>query len=418
MDELSYLCIDLKSFYASVECAARGLDPMTTDLVVADPTRGKGTLCLAVSPSLKEKGVKNRCRVYEIPENLTYITAPPRMQLYIDTSAEIYGIYLDFMAKDDIHVYSVDECFLYVAPYLKLYHMNAREFGVILMEEIEKRLHLPATCGIGTNLYLAKVALDITAKHAPDRIGCLDEQQYRDTLWKHLPLTDFWRIGRGTERRLRGYGILTMEDIAHSDPAFLKKLFGVDAEILYDHAWGREPVSMNDVKSYRSSMHSLSSGQVLLRDYNYEDALLIVKEMAALSCLDLVAGKLVTDSLTLFIGYSGELYPPARKSAKMGTQTSSVTMITDAFVRIYREIVNPCLPIRYVGLNFNHVVPEGYEQLQLFLDPEQQLKERAVQQSVLSLQGRYGRSVVQKGMNLLEAGTTKERLNQIGGHRK
>lgn len=292
-----YLCIDLKSFYASVECAERGLDSMTTDLVVADPSRDKGTICLAVSPSLKAKGVKNRCRVYEIPEHLEYIMAPPRMKLYIDYAARIYKIYMKYIAKEDIQVYSIDEAFMDVTDYLPLYQMSPRELGTAIMNDIHDSLGIMATCGIGTNLYLTKIALDITAKHAPDRIGFLNEKRYCDTLWHHRPITDFWRIGPGTARRLASIGIHDMYGIAHTEEKYLKRLFGIDTGILIDHAWGREPTTITDIKKYKSRTHSVSSSQVLLRDYSFDEALLLVKEMTTCCALFYLTNSLLRKAL-------------------------------------------------------------------------------------------------------------------------
>ncbi|MBQ2503308.1 MAG: DNA repair protein, partial [Lachnospiraceae bacterium] len=268
MKKRTYLCIDLKSFYASVECAERGLDPMTTRLVVADPTRTDKTICLAISPAMKALGIHNRCRVFEIPKGIDYIMAPPRMQKYLDYSAEIYGIYLKYISKQDIYVYSVDEAFMDVTEYLKLYGMTAKELGQRIMQDIYDTVHVRATCGIGSNLYLTKIALDITAKHAADFIGELDEESYCKTLWDHKPLTDFWRIGGGIARRLAPYGIYTMGDIARADEDLLYRLFGIDAELLIDHAWGREPVTIADIKNYHTRTKSITSGQVLMCDYN------------------------------------------------------------------------------------------------------------------------------------------------------
>ena len=285
MSEKAYLCIDLKSFYASVECVERGLDPMTTRLVVADPTRTDKTICLAVSPALKALGVKNRCRVFEIPKTIDYIMAPPRLQKYIDYSAEIYGIYLKYISKDDIYVYSIDECFMDITKYLKLYNKTPRKMAMFLMDEITREVGVRATAGIGTNLYLAKVALDITAKHAPDFIGELDEMSYRTKLWDHKPITDFWRIGPGTARRLAKYGIYTMGDITLADEDLLYKVFGIDAELLIDHAWGYEPTEIKHIKAHKPKTNSLSRGQVLMRDYKFDEGRLIVKEMMELLAL-------------------------------------------------------------------------------------------------------------------------------------
>lgn len=253
----TYVCIDLKSFYASVECRERGLDPMTTNLVVADPERSDKTICLAVSPAMKKLGVPGRCRVFEIPKGIEYIMAPPRMQLYIDYSAEIYAIYLKYISKEDIHVYSIDEVFMDVTDYLAMYQMSAKELSVRIMEDILEHTGITATAGIGTNLYLAKVALDITAKHVEDHIGILDEESYCKTLWNHKPLTDFWRMGKGIANRLEQSGIRTIGEIAHADEDMLYRMFGVDAELLIDHAWGRESTTMQDIKSYRPKTNSL-----------------------------------------------------------------------------------------------------------------------------------------------------------------
>ncbi len=284
----AFLCIDLKSFFASVECVERGLDPMTTMLAVADAERGEGTICLAVTPAMKAAGVKNRCRVFEIPKHLHYIKAEPRMQKYIDYSAAIYSVYLEFISPDDIHVYSIDEVFIYATPYLKLYSATPRMLASRIMNRVYEKTGIRATCGIGTNLYLCKIALDIEAKHSADFIAELDEESYRERLWQHRPLTDFWRIGRRTAAKLSKYGIHTMKDITRTDEELLYGWFGIDAELLIDHAWGIEPTRMEDIKAYRAKTHSISSGQVLMRDYTKSEAHVIVYEMADALCLDLV----------------------------------------------------------------------------------------------------------------------------------
>ncbi len=305
-DQTSIICIDLKSFYASVECVERGLDPFKANLVVADPTRSKSTICLAITPAMKALGIKNRCRIHEIPDCVKYITAMPRMQLYMDYSAKIYGIYLRYVSKEDIHVYSVDECFIDVTNYLQLYHLTAKEMAVKLMQEVMEETGITATAGVGTNLYLAKIAMDIVAKHVDDHIGILDEFSYREQLWDHKPLSDFWRIGSRTEKKLAGYGIHTMGDIAMASlrsEDWLYKMFGIDAELLIDHAWGYETCRMSDIKNYHSEEHSLSNGQVLMRNYSFDEALVIVREMTDNLVLDLFEKGLVTSSLTLWIAY-------------------------------------------------------------------------------------------------------------------
>lgn len=418
MEEYQYICIDLKSFYASVECVERGLDPMTTNLVVADPERTDKTICLAISPSMKKLGIKNRCRVFEIPKGVDYIMAPPRMQKYIDYAAEIYEIYLKYISKDDIHVYSIDEAFMDVTDYLSLYHMSARELGQWIMSDIYNKIGVRAACGIGTNLYLTKIALDITAKHAVDFIGELDEEIYKQTLWNHKPLTDFWRIGIGTAKKLANYGIFTMEDIAKTDEDFLYHLFGMDAELLIDHAWGREPTTIADIKAYKPAANSISNGQVLACDYNYIDGELIVKEMTDLLCLDLVAKKLVCKSLTLHVGYSNQLnLNPAHGTVSFDDETNSDLIIIPEITKLYRKIVNPAFAIRRVNITCNSVVPEEYHQYSFFADVATLEKNHKVQEAVVEIKKKFGKNAILKGMNLQNAGTTIERNQQIGGHK-
>lgn len=413
-----YLCIDLKSFYASVECVERGWDPLTARLVVADPERSEKTICLAVSPALKQMGVPNRCRVFQIPKEIPYKMAPPRMQLYIDYAAEIYGVYLKYIAKEDIQVYSIDEAFLDVTDYLHLYQMTAVELGRKIMQDILDTTKIPAACGVGTNLYLAKVALDILAKHETDRIAYLDEARYREKLWKHKPLTDFWRVGRGTVERLSNMGICIMEEIAHARESLLYKSFGIDAELLIDHAWGREPVTIADIKAYRPKNTSLSSGQVLPRDYSYEEGILVVKEMADLLCLDLVDQGLVTSHISLVIGYSNQkCFEPARGSTTLRSATSSNRRLLSYVEQLYRRIVRPGAYIRRITLTYTGVMTEDYQQFDLFSDPEETEKDVKAQRAVISIKQRYGRNAILKGMNLEESATTIERNGQIGGHK-
>ncbi len=411
-----YLCIDLKSFYASVECVERGLDPMRANLVVADPERENGTVCLAVSPSLRAAGVRNRCRVYEIPPHLPYIMASPRMALYIRYSADIYSIYLRYVAKEDIHVYSVDEAFLDVTGYLELYGLSARELAGRMMEDIQSLLGIPAACGVGTNLYLAKVALDICAKHMPDRIASLDEGGYRQALWDHRPITDFWRVGPGTARRLSGYGIHTMGQVAHTDEGFLYRLFGVDAEYLIDHAWGREPVTIADIHAYRPQSRSLSSAQVLMRDYRFDEGLLVMKEMADELCLELVEQGLAAESLSLYVGYSGGRLPSLHKSAALAATTDSVREITSCLTQLYEANVSRSVPVRRISLAFQ-VTELSYEQYDLFTAPARRERERRLQEAVLDIKKKFGRNAVLRGMDLLRAATARERNRQIGGHK-
>lgn len=413
-----YLCIDLKSFYASVECVERGLDPMTTNLVVADPERSDKTICLAITPAMKALGIRNRCRVFEIPRGVKYRIASPRMKLYIDYSARIYEIYLKYISKDDIHVYSIDEAFMDVTNYLALYHMTARELGYTIMQDIYNTLGIRATCGIGTNLYLTKVALDVTAKHAKDYIGELDEESYRSLLWDHTPITDFWRVGPGIARRLADFGITTMRGIAEAPEELLYHAFGIDAELLIDHANGIEPTTIADIKAYRSQTNCLSSGQVLMRDYSFGDARLIVKEMADLLCLDLVDKKLVTHSLTLYVGYASSVPADSAKgTVTLDIDTNADILIIPALVELYERIVNPSYDIRRINITCNNVITEECMQYSFFCDPAELSRNRNIQEAVLNIKQRFGKNLILKGMNLEEAGTTRERNQQIGGHK-
>ena len=452
-----YLCIDLKSFYASVECVERGLDPMTAELVVADPSRSDRTICLAVSPALKKLGVGGRARVFEIPPHLRerMIMAPPRMQLYIDYAAEIYGVYLDYVAPEDMHVYSIDEVFLDVTHYLRRYGFTPREMANFLMNEVYERVGVRATAGIGTNLYLAKIALDITAKHSPDFIGYLDEQSYINTLWDHQPLTDFWRIGPNTARSLAKIGLFTMRDIARADEELLYKRYGIDAELMIDHAWGIEPTRISDIKGYKHKSRSLSRGQVLMRDYNNEEGELIVKEMAEQLCLEMTDIGKVTKNATLAVGYSNALHLPlVRGSVSFCTGTDAVSIIMPALVDVYRRIVNPLYPIRRVFINFNDIKDAGDDkQLTLFdLDNDdsgtgitpngsiidysslvnntdnsagglarfrsETQRDSALQAAVNTIRHKYGKDAMFRGMDLESAATTRERNHQIGGHKE
>ena len=421
MKERVYLCIDLKSFYASVECVERGLDPMTTNLVVADPSRSDKTICLAVSPSMKALGVKNRCRVFEIPKSIDYIMAPPRLQKYIDYSAEIYGVYLNYISKDDIYVYSIDECFLDVTDYLKLYNKDPREMARFLMDEITKKVGVRATCGIGTNLYLAKVALDITAKHSPDFIGELDEISYREKLWDHKPITDFWRVGRGTAKRLAKYGIYTMGDITEADEDLMYKVFGIDAELLIDHAWGIEPTTIKDIKAYKPKTNSISRGQVLMRDYSFKEGKIIVKEMMELIALEMVKKNVVTESVTLQVGYSNKLeVEPAHGTISMEFPTNAGNIMVEKIAELYDRIMDDELPIRRVYINCNNIKEKTEEkQLNFFETTKEESlkKENEMQVAINNIKEKFGKNAMFKGMNLEEGATTLERNLQIGGHK-
>lgn len=402
---------------------------MTTDLVVADPERGGGTICLAVSPSLRAKGVRNRCRVFEIPPGLDYIMATPHMKKYIDYASKIYGVYLDYIAAEDMHVYSIDEVFIDVTPYLKLYNKNAREMAVFLMEEVRKRIGVRATAGVGTNLYLAKIALDITAKKSLDFIGELDEEKFKSELWDHKPLTDFWRIGPATERKLHSIGVETMRGIAKTDETLLYKMFGIDAELMIDHAYGVEPTTISDIHNYHTHSHSLSSGQVLFHDYDYDEGLVIVKEMAENLALMLSAQGLASSKFTLALGYSVKYEMPlVRASFSLLSPSNIIGELVAGFANTFASLMDPSMRIRRVFVNAINVVKasEG-RQLNLIQDfPElsgdskrdRRTNEQRLQQTISEIKQKFGKNAIFRGLNLTEAGTMLERNKQIGGHRE
>ena len=412
----AYLCIDLKTFFASVECVERKLDPFAVNLVVADPSRGKGALCLAVSPKMKEQGVHNRCRIFEIPDNISYITAMPRMNLYMQYSADIYEIYLKYISREDIHVYSIDEAFLDVSEYLQMYSVSAKELARMILQDIYTTTGITATVGIGTNLYLAKIALDITAKHAKDNMGVLDEQLYRETLWHHKPVSDFWQVGRGISKRLEKYSVADMYDIAHMDERILYREFGVNAEYLIDHAWGREPTTIKEIKAYKSKSNSLSNSQILFEDYNYEEALLVLKEMVELNVQNLVESHRVTDHIGLYIGYSARNVKATGGSRKLSNVTNSYAYLRNAFIELYRETVNRQELVHMLSISFGNVVDEMYETYDLFTDFNALEKEKKLQLTLLNIKHKFGKNAVIKGMNLLNKATAISRNKLVGGH--
>ena len=502
----AYIAIDLKSFYASVECIERGLDPLTTNLVVANPSRTEKTICLAVSPPLKSYGVPGRPRLFEVIQRIrevneerrrrapgrqfrdkswrnqelkadpslavSYLVAPPRMAHYMKWSTQIYQIYLRYVAPEDIHVYSIDEVFMDVTEYLGIYKVSPRELAKRIIRTVLEETGITATAGIGTNLYLCKVAMDIVAKHIKAdkdgvRIAELDEMSYRRKLWSHRPLTDFWRVGKGYAKKLEEYGLYTMGDIARCsigkenelyNEDLLYKLFGVNAELLIDHAWGYEPCTMEMVKAYKPETNSVCSGQVLHCPYDFEKAKLVVKEMTDQMVLDLVDKKLVTDQIVLTVGYDienlnnadrkkqyhgevtidryGRRIPKhAHGTTNLKRQTSSTKLITDAVIELYDGIVDRNLLIRRINITANRLVDESsvkkeevYEQLDLFTDYEAQRKkqeeeeaaldrEKRMQEAMLSIKKKFGKNAVLKGMNLQEGATAKDRNEQIGGHK-
>lgn len=500
MDKV-YACIDLKSFYASVECVERHLDPLNTNLVVADNSRTEKTICLAVSPSLKQYGIPGRARLFEVvgkvkeinhkrklenqnrkfigssyldselkshPELcLDYVVATPRMAKYIEYSTRIYDIYLKYLSPNDIHVYSIDEVFCDITPYLSFNKMKPVEFITKIVHEVYDTTGITATAGIGTNMYLAKVAMDIVAKHkAPNekgvRIACLDEMMYRKLLWHHTPITDFWRVGKGYSSKLEKYNMFTMGDIARcslENEDLLYKLFGINAELLIDHAWGWEPATIAEIKAYKPSANSISSGQVLPEPYNYEQTELIVKEMTDLLTLDLVSKKLVTDQIVLTINYDidnlnnpnirdnyigeitldyyGRRVPkPSHGTIHIDHQTSSSKVIINKVTELYKKITNKHLLVRRITIAFNNLVAEEklkdkvvYEQYDIFTDiaklemekkqlVEDETKERELQNVILNIKNKYGKNSILRGMNYIKGGRTIERNQQIGGHKE
>lgn len=451
----TYLAVDLKSFYASVECVFRGLDPLSARLVVADKSRTNKTICLAVSPALKQYGIPGRARLFEVEqkvrdiesrtgETIDYIVAPPRMASYIEISAEIYRIYLQYVSAEDIHVYSIDECFMDITDYLRLYRMTAHELAGKIIRSVLEQTGITATAGIGSNLYLCKIAMDIVAKHVPAdrdgvRIAELDTLDYRRLLWNHRPLTDFWQIGRGISNRLEKNGIYTMGDIARVslyNEDILYKMFGINAEILIDHAWGYEPCTMKDIKNYKPDSNSISSGQVLKCPYDMKKTRLVVREMADQLVFDLVEKEMVTDSLTLTIGYDsssleltgyngpvkcdfyGRLVPkPAHGTVRLDEKTNRAEKIMQAVLQLFDRIVSPELLARRITIAANRISSREYEQLNLFADFRAQEKERRLQEAVLSIRSRYGNNALLKGNSLEDGATARERNRQIGGHK-
>ena len=416
MDERYYLCIDLKTFYASCECVLRGLDPFKTNLVVADPSRGKGAICLAISPALKAMGIRNRCRLFEIPDNIKYITAMPQMKKYMEFSSKIYSIYLRYIAKEDIYPYSIDEMFLDVTTYLKLYNTTAKRLAILLMDKIKEELGLPSACGIGTNLFLAKVALDITAKHQPDNIGFLDEKSFKETLWTHTPLSDFWQISTGTVNRLKQMRLHTLKDISEANHDLLYKEFGVNAEILIDHANGIEPVTIKDIKAYKRKSKSISQSQILFTDYNAVDARLILTEMVEVLSLQLVEKRLVSANISLTVKYSKDCHKPTGGSMKLTICTNVFSKLLPHFLSLYDSTVSKDNLIRGIGISFNDVKDIDYEYFDLFTDETDVKKERALEEAINTLKHKFGKNAVLKAMNLDENATTVKRNKLIGGH--
>lgn len=437
--EKCYLCIDLKSFYASVECADRGWDPFTTKLVVADPERSQTTICLAVSPALKALGVPGRCRVFEIPSTIDYFMAPPRMKRYMEVSTHIYSLYLRYVSPQDIHVYSIDECFIDATPYLSLYHMDTTTFAKTLTKTVFDETGICATVGIGTNLFLAKVALDITAKHTHDGIGILNETAFKQQVWFHQPITDIWNIGPGIARRLAKYGVHDLAGVCAMEEKTLYKEFGVNAEYLIDHAWGQEPCTIAQIHSYVPEGHSLMNGQVLPCDYTLKETRMVMHEMLDASVLELVQKGLVAESISLSIGYAhpkiganiedldayNSFTPPTHRrfyahtggTRKIGRRTNSARVLKEHFEALFNETTSNALPIRRISIGFGGLLPEKYATTTLFDDIEAESKERRRQEAIIAVRQKFGKNAMLKGTSLQEKATARERNNQIGGHR-
>lgn len=413
----TYICIDLKTFYASVECADRGLDPFSARLVVADPGRGRTTICLAVSPAMKALGVRNRCRVFEIPDGIDYIMARPRMRRYMEVSAEIYAIYLQFVCPQDIHPYSIDECFIDATPYLGRYGVDGRGFARMLMNRVLAVKGIYATAGIGPNLFLAKVALDITAKHVEDRIGELDEEGFRREIWPHRPITDIWGIGPGTARRLERLGARDLMGVAALDEDVLYREFGVNAEYLIDHAFGREPTTIAEIRAYRPRESSYVNGQVLPSDYAAADARLVLREMVDEAVLELVARGQVADRVSVHVGYArADGAGAGGGSRKMPGRTNSLRKIMALVDEIWERSVDPARRIRRINVGLGDLVPEELATFDLFSDVEAERREHDLARAVLAVKGRFGKNALVRGISLTDKGTARERNEQVGGH--
>ncbi len=457
----TFIAIDLKSFFASVECVLRGLDPLTTNLVVADASRTEKTICLAVTPSLKAYGIPGRARLFEVNQKvrevkqktgktIEFTIAPPQMAKYVEFSTKVYNVYLKYVSHDDIHPYSIDECFIDVTQYLSLYKKSAKELAKTMIKDVFETTGITATAGIGTNLYLCKIAMDVMAKHVePDedgvRIAFLDEKTYRRELWGHRPLTSFWQVGRGIANRLEtcrlndGRGIFTMGDLARVSirrPDDLYKMFGVNAEILIDHAWGYEPCTIAEIKKYKPKSNSIGGGQVLSCAYTADKARIVVREMVDTLTLDLIDKNLVTNGLTLHMGYDREnvdkgiyhgetvidtygreIPKPAHGTASLGRYTSSLTVIADAVMKLYDRIVDPRLTLKRLNLVANDVLDASYEEMDLFSDVQKEEREKKRLKAEILIKKRFGKNAIIKGMDLQEGATTVERNGQIGGHR-
>lgn len=414
--ERTYICIDLKSFYASVECVDRGLDALKTNLVVANEKKGKGAICLAVSPSLKSLGVRNRCRLFEIPNKLDYIIAMPRMKRYMEVSSDIYAVYLKYVSKDDIHVYSIDECFIDLTDYLMMYNKDIFEISKMILDDVYNTTKITASVGIGTNLFLAKVALDITAKKSKDHIGYLNEELFKKEIWKHRPITDIWNISTGIANRLAKYNVYDLYGITLLDKKVMMKEFGINSELIIDHANGIEPCMISDIKNYKSKNNSLSNGQILDEDYKYKDALLAMKEMVDLISLELVEKGLCTNHISLYIGYTKDIIKRTSVSVKLKEYTNSRKKLMEYFIELFERNVNKDYLIRRINIGLGNVKEESNKTISLFDDEEEEKKEESIQKTILKIKEKYGKNSILRGMNLEEKATTISRNKLIGGH--
>ncbi|MGN1103695.1 MAG: DNA repair protein [Candidatus Coproplasma sp.] len=412
----TYLCIDMKSFYASVECAERNISPFETNLVVADESRGNGAITLAISPKLKSLGVKNRCRLFEIPKDIDYIIAKPRMSLYIKYCADIFEIYLDYFSQDDIHQYSIDEAFIDVTDYLSIYKLTAKQLAKKLINEIALKTHIPATCGIGTNLFLAKIALDITAKHCKDHIGELTEETFKETLWEHRPINDFWNIAKGTANRLARFGIYDLKGVANAPEEILYRHFGKNAKILIDHANGKESCTIADIKKYKSKSKSISNSQILFSDYEYDKAKIVIQEMALNGCQRLIREHLIASHVGIFVGYSKDVIPASGGTKKLLNSTNLYLFIREYVDEIFEETTAKDVPIRRLGISFSGLADESAEGYDLFTDFEAIEKERRLEHAVLEIKDRFGKNAMLRAFDLQEGATQVERNKLIGGH--
>lgn len=416
--ERVYMCVDLKSFYASVECIERGLDPMTTNLVVADPSRTKGTICLAVSPAMKKLGVPGRCRLFEIPDNIDYIIAPPRMAFYVEHSADIYEVYLHFFSKDDIHVYSIDEAFFDLTPYLDLYRKTPRELARMVLDEVLEKTGITAAVGLGPNLWLAKVALDIEAKHDSELIAELDEESYRSRLWNHTPLTDFWRIGPGTQRRLAELDIHTMGQVATAPEEKLYRALGIDAELLIDHAWGVEPTTIADIHAYVPKERCVTSGQVLGQDRTRDEGRLLIKEMADDISLTLVRRSSLATSIGIGVQKGKkEGLSYMRASCQLEHPTSSTRTIMHKIVELYDRLTEGTAEVHRLNIACGIIPEDGAQQLELLTDTDGDERDKALQEATIEIKRKFGADSLMKAMDLMEGATGIERNHQMGGHR-